>query len=44
MQDSTIVYVDVFAIKYDLVANARLHGTAAPSLLIFYFRDLFIPS
>lgn len=26
MKDATIVYVDIFAIKYDLIANAKLYG------------------
>ena len=26
MKDATVVYVDIFAIKYDLIANAKLYG------------------
>ncbi|XP_034708085.1 GDSL esterase/lipase At1g09390-like [Vitis riparia] len=30
LKDSTIVYVDIFAIKYDLIANSTKHGFSSP--------------
>ena len=32
LKDSTIVYVDIFAIKYDLIANSTKHGKLESSL------------
>ncbi|RVW41637.1 GDSL esterase/lipase LIP-4 [Vitis vinifera] len=33
MKDATIVYVDIFAIKYDLIANAKLYGFENPLMV-----------
>lgn len=34
LKDTSIVYVDIYAIKYDLIANSSLYGKFKPSLLI----------
>ena len=34
MKDATIVYVDIFAIKYDLVTNAKLYGMSFTSYIL----------